>query len=223
MIAAIETSTPVCSVSVETAGGRITEKRIEGRGVHSSNTFLFLEELMERYDASVSDLEAILFSGGPGSYTGLRIGAAAIKGLLFGRDIPLYVCPTLIAFAAGAAETARSGRKIHGVIDARRNHLYRQTITADGQKADSAGVVELEAFRDELSEGDTVIGTGWERIPGLERQRYRFIATEGVSASSLIKAYRNEPWSGYFEKADPETFEPDYITMSQVNNLLISD
>lgn len=223
MIAAIETSTPVCSVALETEGGRVLEKRIEGRGVHSSNTFLFLQELLERHDSSVEQLESILFSGGPGSYTGLRIGAAAIKGLIFGRNIKLYTYPTLLAFAAGAALEAKPGSRIHGVIDARRTHLYRQSVDADGENAVAAEVVELEAFRSELHEGDTIVGTGWERIPEIDRSRYRFIGTEGVSAGALIRAFRSSPWSNHFEKADPESFEPEYVTMTQVNNSMISD
>jgi tRNA threonylcarbamoyladenosine biosynthesis protein TsaB len=127
MILAIETSTPVCSVALQNSAGRILEKRIEGRGVHSDHTFLFAEELMERADTSISGLEAVLFSNGPGSYTGLRIGAAAIKGLLFGREIPLFTFPTLLAFAAGAMGRQSSGT-IHAVIDARRNHLYYQSV-----------------------------------------------------------------------------------------------
>src|SRR5690625_6445583 len=77
MIIAIETATSVCSVAAGKNGKTILEKRVEGKGVHSTYTFSFLKEILERYQYRVEDLEAILFSNGPGSYTGLRIGASA--------------------------------------------------------------------------------------------------------------------------------------------------
>src|SRR5690625_460700 len=78
MIIAIETATSVCSVAAGKNGKTILEKRVEGKGVHSTYTFSFLKEILERYQYRVEDLEAILFSNGPGSYTGLRIGAGTV-------------------------------------------------------------------------------------------------------------------------------------------------
>src|SRR5690554_10156 len=99
MIISIETSTTVCSVAAGKNGKTLLEKRIEGRGVHSSYLFIFLNEILERFQYRTEDLEAILFSNGPGSYTGLRIGASAIKGFLFGTSVPLYLCSTLTAIS----------------------------------------------------------------------------------------------------------------------------
>src|SRR6056297_4255606 len=96
---AIETSTAVCSVSLQTGDGRVKEKRIEGRGVHSEYTVLFIDELLDRTGLQVDDLDSVLFSNGPGSYTGVRIGASVIKGLLFGKNVPLFTYPTWISFA----------------------------------------------------------------------------------------------------------------------------
>ena len=67
MIIAIETATSVCSVAAGKNGKTILEKRVEGKGVHSTYTFSFLKEILERYQYRVEDLEAILFSNGPGN------------------------------------------------------------------------------------------------------------------------------------------------------------
>src|SRR6056297_488404 len=91
MILSIETSTPVCSVALKATERGVWEKRTEGRGVHSERLFTFTGELLERSGAGISDLDAILFSGGPGSYTGLRIGASAIKGFLWERCSTVYI------------------------------------------------------------------------------------------------------------------------------------
>ena len=79
MILAYETSTQVCSVAFLNNEGEIFQKRITGRSVHSDHVFLFTEELINEHAFNIGDLEAVLVSNGPGSYTGLRIAASAIK------------------------------------------------------------------------------------------------------------------------------------------------
>lgn len=220
MILALETSTPVCSVALASGSGEIFEKRIEGRGVHSERTFLFVRELLERAEADVPALDAVLFSNGPGSYTGLRIGAAAVKGLLFGREVPLFTFPTLLSFAAGLPEKPGSGN-IHPVINARRQHLYWQKITFAGDGKVSAAlpeVVELRWLEQQIKPGDTIVGTGWERLPSSCLEGVHQFGNEAVSAINLIKAWNQKPFRSFFKKAETDLFEPDYITLSQINN-----
>lgn len=216
-ILAIETSTPVCSVALQSANGRVTEKRIEGQGVHSEKTFLFIQELLERAKLTVSDLDCVLFSNGPGSYTGLRIGAAAIKGLLFRKEVPLFTFPTLLSFAAGVLEM-KEQNSVHAVIDARREHLYWQKVDDDGRTVSEAQIIEIKELEKLLVKGDILVGTGWERLSFDEKNHFQCIGTVGISAVHLIKAYRHENLQKHFEKVNVETFEPNYITMSQVNN-----
>src|SRR5699024_2547399 len=90
MLLALETATNVCSVAFCNEEGDVFEKRIDKRGSHSEQVFLFIEELMNEHDFKIEDLEAVLVSEGPGSYTGLRIGASAVKGLLFQSGVTLY-------------------------------------------------------------------------------------------------------------------------------------
>lgn len=220
MILAIETSTPVCSVAIEGLGRRVLEKRIEGRGVHSERTFTFIRELLERSNIEVSDLDAILFSNGPGSYTGLRIGAGAVKGLLFGRTIPLFIFPTLLSFTASASAEGKN-YAIHSVIDARRQHLYHQKTEVDmpgKMTIHEPAIAEISKLNEVIKPGDAVIGTGWERLEPREREKITWLGTEAISARNLIFSWRNEQLKPYYNQADPEQFEPDYLTMSQINN-----
>lgn len=220
MILAIETATPVCSVAIETDARRIIEKRIEGKGVHSEYTFSFINELLDRTNTDVSDLEAVLFSKGPGSYTGLRIGAAATQGLLFSRDVPFYTYPTLLSYAAGVVEKQRSGT-IHSVIDARREHLYRQKIEVQSPgnySVSSAAVEKITDIEKDIHPGDIVTGTGWNRLTLKDSKRITFMGTGGISAKSLISAWYDVELKTWFENENVEQFEPDYLTMSQINN-----
>ena len=222
MILAIETSTPVCSVALSSNGrsDRAWEKRIEGRGVHSERLFTFTDELLKRAGIGVSDLEAILFSRGPGSYTGLRIGASAIKGFLYGRDIPLYTFPTLFSFAAGL-ELNSKPCDIFSVIDARRTHLYVQEFRWTGTeltKKGSATIKELDAIKEELTEHSVIAGTGWERLNLEKESGIKTYGTESISATSLIAAWNDKALRPEFKKEDPQLFDPDYLEIAQINN-----
>jgi len=96
---AIESSTSLCSVAL-TDNAVLRERSVNAVGLHSSVLFAQIQELLAESELSLSALDAVLISAGPGSYTGLRIAASAVKGLLFQRDIPLFAVNTLASFAA---------------------------------------------------------------------------------------------------------------------------
>lgn len=219
MILAIETSTPVCSVALAKNRHSVVEKRIEGHGVHSERTFTFIRELLNRHNVGISGLDAVLFSNGPGSYTGLRIGASALKGLLFQRDVPLYTLPTLLGFAVPYLGSAPA--QVHAVIDARREHLYHQKaeiLTGGELTVTEARVRKLSDLEDEIEEHHMVVGTGWSRLGTGVRKGENWAGSEAISANSLILGWHSPLIRPYFKKEDPESFEPNYLTMSQVNN-----
>lgn len=222
MILAIETSTPVCSVALMASARGAWEKRIEGRGVHSERLFTFTDELLDRAGIGVADLDAILFSRGPGSYTGLRIGASAIKGFLYGRDIPLFTFPTLFSFAAGLQLGSRP-RNIFSVIDARRTHLYSQRFEWNGSiltRKGDASVEELSVIKEELTDESVIVGTGWHRLElklGKD-SKIKTYGTEAVSATNLITAWQDENLKPHFKKENPKLFDPDYLEIAQINS-----
>lgn len=219
MIIALETSTSVCSVALGESGRCSIEKRVEGRGVHSEYLFTFLEELRDRYNLSHANVECMVFSGGPGSYTGLRIGAAAIKGFLFKSEVPLYVFPTLLSFAVPLAGEAP--REIHSVIDARRKHLYHQKIkvkSGGDLQVEKPEVRELSDIENELSSGSYLVGTGWGRLETDKVELENRFGTEVISAKNLVEAWFNVQLKPWFKKEDPAVFEPNYLTLSQINN-----
>lgn len=220
MILAIETSTPVCSVALQTSSRRTWEKRIEGRGVHSERLFTFTEELLDRASIKIVDLDAILFSGGPGSYTGLRIGASAIKGFLYGRDVPFYTCPTLTAFAAGLV-LDDTPKQIFSVIDARRTHLYVQELNWNGvymTVETQPAVEELAAIEERLTSNTILVGTGCNRLSLEKWGSIQTYGTEAVSAKNLFTAWDHTKLKTHFKKEDPKTYEPDYLELAQLNN-----
>lgn len=63
-ILAYETTTNICSVAFQNTDGKVFEKRIQGRSVHSDNLFMFTQELMKEHDFKIEDLNAVLVSNG---------------------------------------------------------------------------------------------------------------------------------------------------------------
>lgn len=220
MILAIETATNVCSVVFCDDDGLMHEKRIKKRGTHSEQLFLFIEGLMEEHGFSIPDLDAVLVSQGPGSYTGLRISASAVKGLLFQTEVPLYGVNTLASFAIQVMEENPETETIHSIIDARRVHVYHQQFSvADGKLTakDDVEIIPLKAFESMVRKGDLVVGTGLKRLSKNIKEKAMVFGTEAISAKSLIRLYEQGS-NDFFHEDDPEAFEPKYYTSNQVNN-----
>lgn len=217
---AIETATDVCSVALRDGGGRIWEKRKEERGSHSERLFLFVRELMEEHDFGIGDLQAVLLSEGPGSYTGLRIAASAVKGLLYATEVPLRAANTLASYAcAFAADAGEDGpARIHAVIDARRRHLYHHSFEREDGALKAAGRVEvltLEKVGTMIRPGEGLIGTGLER---LDPSAVRGVVTRGsghISARSLFELEAMPGGENFIRDVEPADFAPRYYSSRQ--------
>ena len=219
MLLALETATKVCSVGFWNTNAEVYEKRVEKRGSHSEQLFLFIEQLQEEHGFTISDLDGVLVSEGPGSYTGLRISASAVKGLLFQTDVPLFGINTLASFAMSGLEKEPSATRIHSVIDARRVHVYHQQFeVTDGSIStdDEVEVVPIEAFQKMVRKDDLIVGTGLNRIDEKTREKAICFGPDAITATSLISIYRSG-LDTFYEKVDPEIFEPKYYTSNQVN------
>jgi tRNA threonylcarbamoyl adenosine modification protein YeaZ len=218
MLLALETATKVCSVAFANAKNEVFEKRIEKRGTHSEQLFLFIEELKNNHGFEIPQLDAVLVSEGPGSYTGLRISASAVKGLLFQSQVPLIAINTLASFAMSVVNEMSSANTIHSVIDARRVHVYHQQFGAsDGfiTTDDEVEVVPIEAFQKMVRKDDIIVGTGLNRLDEEVLDKTVCFGPEKISAKSLISLYQLG-LGAFCDKADPEGFEPKYYTSNQV-------
>ena len=92
----IETSTKQCSVAIGYKGKCISEKKLLSQNYsHEEKLHVFIQEALEEVNLDISELGAVSVSKGPGSFTGLRIGVAAAKGICFALDLPLIAVNTL--------------------------------------------------------------------------------------------------------------------------------
>jgi tRNA threonylcarbamoyladenosine biosynthesis protein TsaB len=101
LILNLETASPVCSVALSRDGQLLGFRESTEDKSHATRLTLFIQELLGEFHLAPDDLDAISLSMGPGSYTGLRIGASVAKGLAYGSVKPLIGIPTLKALANG--------------------------------------------------------------------------------------------------------------------------
>ncbi len=153
----IETATKNCSVSLAKDGKTIVccETAEEGYS-HAEKLHVFIEQSIKEAGISYHDLSAIAVSQGPGSYTGLRIGVSAAKGLCYALNIPLIAIDTLQSFAS---QVNVNDGLIVPMLDARRMEVYSAVFTSaiEYKRAIQAEIITEESFN-EISEKVYFIG-----------------------------------------------------------------
>lgn len=120
-ILSIETSTTAASCAVQSEGKLVTEVFLNHKLHHSVLLFPMLEEVLARAELTMEQIDVIAVSGGPGSFTGLRIGIAAAKGLCLGSGKPFVAISSLDAMAF---TTYGFGGIICPMMDALRANVY---------------------------------------------------------------------------------------------------
>lgn len=121
MLLALDTATDQASVALGGAGQETLEENVAGSRRHASALLPMIQRLLRRAGASLDDIRGIVLSDGPGSFTGLRVGAAAAKALVQARRLPLWVAPSLLVRAAGVA---RGDEIVLSVASALRGEVY---------------------------------------------------------------------------------------------------
>ena len=165
LILNLETATTNCSVSLAKNGEVIAIKEHNTPNYsHSEQLHVFIEDVLQEASLGRSDLDAVAVSKGPGSYTGLRIGVSAAKGLCFALDIPLISVPTL----RNMAEQAKDYKVdfIIPVLDARRMEVYAQVFNKALQEVREtrAEIIDAHSFHDYLNRGRVLfLGSGAEK------------------------------------------------------------
>ncbi len=118
----IDTSAVVCSVALVSDDETIASKTLSDGLTHSETLLPLVKEILEESKTMLSDLDGIAISHGPGSFTGLRIGISAVKGLAISHGIPCIGVSTIEALAMNAIDF--EGTLVCPVMDARRGEFY---------------------------------------------------------------------------------------------------
>jgi tRNA threonylcarbamoyladenosine biosynthesis protein TsaB len=155
-IVCIETSTKACSIALF-RGTELLAHRLEipEEFRHAERLHPLLDELMKEAKLQYSELGAIAISRGPGSYTGLRIGVSAAKGLAYALDLPFIAIDTLLLLSKEAKIQMPDADFYMPMIDARRMEVYTTIYNGDLVQVNAfeAKILDNASFADHLSSG----------------------------------------------------------------------
>tara|TARA_R110002050_G_scaffold25108_4_gene67060 strand:- start:1095 stop:1754 length:660 start_codon:yes stop_codon:yes gene_type:complete len=211
VILCLETATTNCSVAVSVDGKvRAIREENNQKFSHAEKLHVFIDEVLAEAKIEKSQINAVAVSKGPGSYTGLRIGVSAAKGLCFALDIPLLSIPTLEVIAR---QVEQQDCFIIPMLDARRMEVYSAVFNAEkNQVRDTkAEIVNKDSFSEYLDEKQTVfLGDGSNKFKEVCAHK-NAIFIDGAFPSSAGMATLAEI---KYKKSDTENvayFEPFYL------------
>lgn len=221
-ILSIDTSTSICSVALHQAGKLIAHTETFLDRSHSRNIVHMIEHILNICEIRIESLDAIAVSAGPGSYTGMRIGTSAAKGLCFALDKPLVSVSSLYSVAA-KLKHKEPGIYYVPMIDARRMEVYTAIYDSELNEIseEKALILTEEYFQEQLVDKKVLFGgDGSIKFQGICKHSNAFFANDAHPSAEYMgkKAYENFK-NKKFE--DIAYFEPNYIkefhTNSKVN------
>ena len=206
----IETATKNCSVAIAKSGQIIVCKEMAEEGYsHAEKLHVFIEQVLNDAGIGFKDLAAVAVSQGPGSYTGLRIGVSAAKGLCFALDIPLIAVDTL---ATLAAQAKINDGVVIPVIDARRMEVYSAIFDSDNHKIRevAAEIITEDSFQN-LSDTVYFVGDCLEKCKTvLKKDNFIFLDTIVFPSANEMAVLSFEKFKKE-DTVDVAYFEPYYL------------
>ncbi|AUS07263.1 tRNA (adenosine(37)-N6)-threonylcarbamoyltransferase complex dimerization subunit type 1 TsaB [Tamlana carrageenivorans] len=207
----METATTNCSVSLSKDGKTLVLKEDNDKNYsHAERLHMYIDAVLKTGNITAEDLAAISVSKGPGSYTGLRIGVSAAKGLCYALNKPLIAVPTLEALAQQVK--AESG-VIVAMLDARRMEVYSAVYDIDYNvvRETQAQILDESSFMAYLEQGLVYfVGSGVEKTKTIiQHANARFIDGKLPSAN-----FMGEIANMKYKISDTEDvayFEPYYL------------
>ncbi len=233
LILIIETSTEVCSVSLIKDGVLLDFiESAEGQN-HARLVAVFAENLLTRNNIRPKELNAVAISKGPGSYTGLRIGASTAKGICYAANIPLIAVGTLEAMAKHVALNGQhfgiqndKPTLFCPMIDARRMEVYSMLLDGKGTvlKPITAEIIDASFLAHELTDKQVVFfGNGSAKCEKVIKSPNAFflpnIKASAQHMSELVwNAYNNKRFESvaYFEPF----YLKDFVATVSKKNML---
>jgi len=178
---------------------------------HSSKLSPMILELLSNSGIKRKEIDAVAISKGPGSYTGLRVGASTAKGWAFGLDVPLIAINTLHTLAS-SIQNLSEGELIAPMIDARRNEVYTALFDSDLNKLKPTHSFILDNGISPLISDDntkcTICGNGAFKAQPFESSLIKVVPSECSARYLTLLSYKSY-LNAEFEALDH--FEPFYL------------
>ncbi len=210
----LETATEVCSVALSRGEVLLGKKEDSSGYAHAEKLFPFIEEVVQSAGLTPQQLDGVVVSSGPGSYTGLRIGASAAKGLAYSLDIPLIAISTLQSLFEASKFRHNNANFLYApMIDARRMEVYTAFYQHNGTiNAEPIAAIVDEHYGEDILKETTIVfsGNGASKLQTLLEGKPNAVfdltplSAENLMIPALTKFHNKE-----FE--DMAYFEPFYL------------
>lgn len=221
---AIETSSPILSVAIKKTGAKLRHATIQGYMKHAENLLPVIDRLLKKENLRIRDIDAFLISRGPGSFTGLRIGFATLKGFLATCPKPCYGAFSLDVIAArikGSDLVLKGYKNLTVCLDARRGKLYTRSYRYYRKRWAPRGpsrVVSADKWHSRLPERSWIVGDNVSKPAGKD-----LVATPeknwGPRAATLITLFEaKDPLLKKLTR--PKEFLPVYLRSSEAEERL---
>jgi tRNA threonylcarbamoyladenosine biosynthesis protein TsaB len=205
----IETSTEQCGVALAQNTTILGSREVLENGfTHAKQLHTLIDEVLSECGLLPDQLDAVAVSEGPGSFTGLRIGCVAAKGLCFALDIPLIALPTLQILATPHSKNSM----VVSLLDARRDEVYAAVYNKGGTlKGEThAHILTASSFADLAANQVSFVGTGAEKTKDLlpSNPNWKFVSSHPSATAMPALAFKA------FEKkqfANIHSFAPAYL------------
>ena len=168
---ALDTSTEACSVALLYRGEKTNINELAQR-THTKRILPMIDEILANSGVGLNQVDALAFGRGPGSFTGVRVGAGIAQGLAFGADLPVIPISNLTAMAQAAFELCQA-ENVVAAIDARMNEVYFSQLVREKVRSDvgeffqwreiiTEQVCSPEQAVNQLQDDNAFrVGTGW--------------------------------------------------------------
>ena len=172
---ALDTSTEACSVALWHKGEKTHLDELAQR-THTKRILPMIDELLVNSGINLKQVDALAFGRGPGSFTGVRVGAGIAQGLALGADLPVIAVSNLTAMVQAAFELHQA-ENVAAAIDARMNEVYFSQVKREKERSElgeffqwnpviEEQVCQPEKVLEQLSDLTAYrVGTGWAAYP----------------------------------------------------------
>ena len=223
---AIETSGPLLSVAVKKGKQKVREASLKGYFRHVENLLPLLDKLLKKEKLRISDIDAFLISRGPGSFTGLRVGFATLKGFLSVRSRPCFGALSFDLVALGSTPflKGKNPSNLAVCLNAKRDKLYVRSYRYHKKKwkaLRAPSVESPEAWFQGLPKGALIAGDGLEIRGGTLLNKAIPLPKKywAPRASTLIALYEEK--SSFLKRLNkPKDFLPFYLRASEAEERL---
>ncbi len=203
-ILAVETTGEMCSVAIHLDQKNFVELNYLEKQIHSQKLINMVDTVLTQADVKLENLKAIAVSRGPGSFTGLRIGMAAVKGLAFGSSLGIIPVPTFEAYALQISEALPQNQIFNLITNASIDDVYWAKYKFEKESVETISRLELidkGELRNKLNSNETNYGNA--------------IVNEVELLNIQLRASNVAKWAYLFGPElltfDYDNLEPNYI------------